>query len=69
MAIFGIIVALIISTKIGTKQSTAGIYSPEDFAGGYKLFAAGIISGACGLFSGYVLFIYYLLFYFSTFIC
>lgn len=51
MAIFGIIVSLIISTKIGEKTS-ASLYV-DDFRGGYKLFAAGITAGMCGLFSGY----------------
>eukprot|EP01110_Echinostelium_bisporum_P001068 TRINITY_DN12590_c0_g1_i1.p1 TRINITY_DN12590_c0_g1~~TRINITY_DN12590_c0_g1_i1.p1 ORF type:complete len:212 (-),score=38.47 TRINITY_DN12590_c0_g1_i1:54-611(-) len=48
-AIFGIIVALICSTKIGDR---AGPPTAQDYAGGYKVFAGGITTGLCGLFSG-----------------
>lgn len=55
VAIFGIIVALIISTKIGDKINTEDLsVIGDDYAGGYKLFAAGLVTGCCGLFSGYV---------------
>jgi len=53
VAIFGIIVALIISTKIGDKTDMSDItVVASDYAGGYKLFSAGLITGLCGLFSG-----------------
>eukprot|EP00026_Physarum_polycephalum_P018829 Phypoly_transcript_20576.p1 GENE.Phypoly_transcript_20576~~Phypoly_transcript_20576.p1 ORF type:complete len:187 (+),score=15.04 Phypoly_transcript_20576:86-646(+) len=58
VAIFGIIVALIISTKIGEKElqskdwCTMVLDRQADYSGGYKLFASGLITGFCGLFSG-----------------
>eukprot|EP01111_Echinosteliopsis_oligospora_P010378 TRINITY_DN321_c0_g1_i1.p1 TRINITY_DN321_c0_g1~~TRINITY_DN321_c0_g1_i1.p1 ORF type:complete len:223 (-),score=48.16 TRINITY_DN321_c0_g1_i1:84-656(-) len=54
VAIFGIIVALMTSTKIGSNTSTAyntGFYAMT-YSSGYKLFWSGVVTGGCGLFSG-----------------
>jgi len=50
VAIFGIIISLVISTKIGNVIDNPP--TVEDYKGGFLLFASGIITGVCGLFSG-----------------
>eukprot|EP00897_Mesotaenium_endlicherianum_P009288 jgi/Mesen1/8388/ME000468S07824 len=52
VAIYGVIVAIILQTKLESAPSMFGIYSPQAMRSGYALFASGIIVGFANLVCG-----------------
>lgn len=60
VAIYGVIVAIILQTKLESVPA-AKLYAPESLRAGYAIFASGIIVGFANLVCGYVLslFIFY----------
>ncbi|CAI0379395.1 unnamed protein product, partial [Linum tenue] len=53
VAIYGVIVAIILQTKLESFPSSQ-IYAPESLRAGYAIFASGIIVGFANLVYGYV---------------
>ncbi len=60
VAIYGVIVAIILQTKLESVPA-AQIYAPESLRAGYAIFASGIIVGFANLVCGYVLILIHLL--------
>lgn len=52
VAIYGVIVAIILQTKLET-VSPSQIYAPESLRAGYSIFASGIIVGFANLVCGF----------------
>ncbi|KAJ0091043.1 hypothetical protein Patl1_12795 [Pistacia atlantica] len=57
VAIYGVIVAIILQTKLESVPASK-IYAPESLRAGYAIFASGIIVGFANLVCGFVLFIF-----------
>lgn len=57
VAIYGVIVAIILQTKLESVPSSQ-IYAAESLRAGYAIFASGIIVGFANLVCGYVCLIY-----------
>lgn len=55
VAIYGVIVAIILQTKLES-VSASQIYAPESLRAGYAIFASGIIVGFANLVCGFVAF-------------
>lgn len=55
VAIYGVIVAIILQTKLES-VSASQIYSPESLRAGYAIFASGIIVGFANLVCGFDIF-------------
>jgi V-type H+-transporting ATPase proteolipid subunit len=53
VAIYGVIVAIILQTKLESVPKSQ-IYEPESLRAGYAIFASGIIVGFANLFCGFV---------------
>ena len=53
VAIYGVIVAIILQTKLESVPAS-NIYAPESLRVGYAIFASGIIMGFANLVCGYV---------------
>lgn len=53
VAIYGVIVAIILQTKLESVPSTQ-IYAPESLRAGYAIFASGIIVGFANLVCGFI---------------
>lgn len=53
VAIYGVIVAIILQTKLESVPESQ-IYAPESLRAGYAIFASGIIVGFANLVCGYV---------------
>lgn len=56
VAIYGVIVAIILQTKLESVPQ-ASIYAAESLRAGYAIFASGIIVGFANLVCGYVIFL------------
>lgn len=56
VAIYGVIVAIILQTKLESVPSSQ-IYAPESLRAGYAIFASGIIVGFANLVCGFVTFL------------
>lgn len=54
VAIYGVIVAIILQTKLESVPSSK-IHEPESLRAGYAIFASGIIVGFANLVCGYVI--------------
>lgn len=54
VAIYGVIVAIILQTKLESVP-TAKMYAPESLRAGYAIFSSGIIVGFANLVCGYVI--------------
>lgn len=52
VAIYGVIVAIILQTKLESVPASQ-IYTPESLTAGYSIFASGIIVGFSNLFCGF----------------
>lgn len=59
VAIYGVIVAIILQTKLESVPSSS-IYEPESLRAGYAIFASGIIVGFANLVCGCVFFFTYI---------
>ncbi|KAJ0755434.1 hypothetical protein HanPI659440_Chr09g0357941 [Helianthus annuus] len=59
VAIYGVIVAIILQTKLESVPSSQ-TYAPESLRAGYAIFASGIIVGFANLVCGYVILPIYL---------
>ena len=59
VAIYGVIVAIILQTKLESVPA-ANIYDPESLRAGYAIFASGLIVGFANLVCGCVFFVTYL---------
>jgi len=59
VAIYGVIVAIILQTKLESVPATR-IYDPESLRAGYAIFASGLIVGFANLVCGCVFFVTYL---------
>lgn len=53
VAIYGVIVAIILQTKLESVPASQ-IYAPESLRAGYAIFASGIIVGFANLVCGYI---------------
>lgn len=53
VAIYGVIVAIILQTKLESVPASQ-LYAPESLRAGYAIFASGIIVGFANLFCGFV---------------
>jgi F0F1-type ATP synthase membrane subunit c/vacuolar-type H+-ATPase subunit K len=60
VAIYGVIVAIILQTKLESVPK-ASIYEPESLRAGYAIFASGLIVGFANLVCGCVLFYLHLI--------
>jgi F0F1-type ATP synthase membrane subunit c/vacuolar-type H+-ATPase subunit K len=54
VAIYGVIVAIILQTKLENVSAEAGLYSKSNMAAGYAIFAAGLTCGLSNLVCGCV---------------
>jgi len=59
VAIYGVIVAIILQTKLESVPAS-NIYAPESLRAGYAIFASGLIVGFANLVCGCVFFFTYL---------
>ncbi|XP_027332230.1 V-type proton ATPase subunit c''2 isoform X1 [Abrus precatorius] len=66
VAIYGVIVAIILQTKLESVPSSS-IYEPESLRAGYAIFASGIIVGFANLVCGCVFFFTYISYVYFSF--